>query len=414
MGRDGREQGGGITLDPVPAPNSVLARVQLDNTFAVMRVPGAALLWTKHREAKWTIAPRRLREALNMQDPVKDAIRDAFMALDVTNASILMNEASGNAPVLEARLAIENAVPESAVVWEVLSAGQGRIWINDAFRGSAGLATRLTWTLPLLWEYHRGGDVVPGVVGVNLGDADYIPGIAFCSSNPEIELVPDPEFMDLEGYRNLRQSISEANVPWEKRIGIAFWRGSTTGIRHPREWRTLPRARLCEITRASTLFDVGMSSIVQIAEQDIIDEIKSSGLMRDYVPVTQFKNYRYHIDIDGNTNSWSGLLQKLLSGGTVLKVESERGFRQWYYDRLMPWKNFVPIAADMSDLVEKVDWLTKNDDSARKIAAAGCALAATIDWPDELRLAAPAISRAIGKNKLPLPRGAALSQALFQ
>ena len=45
---------------------------------------------------------------------------------------------------------------------------------------------------------------------------------------------------------------------------------------------------------------------------------------------------RHLIDIDGWANSWSGLFQKLLSGSTVLKVASNKGFRQWYYDRLEP------------------------------------------------------------------------------
>ena len=59
--------------------------------------------------------------------------------------------------------------------------------------------------------------------------------------------------------------------------------------------------------------------------------------MRDYVPEIAFPAYKFQIDIDGNTNSWPGLFQKLLTGSAILKVASPYGYRQWYYDRLRPW-----------------------------------------------------------------------------
>jgi hypothetical protein len=73
---------------------------------------------------------------------------------------------------------------------------------------------------------------------------------------------------------------------------------------------------------------------------------------------------KYQIDIDGNSSSWPGLFQRLLSGDTVLKVTSNKGWRQWYYDDLLPWENFVPVASDLSDLVEIVDWLVGHDELA--------------------------------------------------
>ena len=36
-----------------------------------------------------------------------------------------------------------------------------------------------------------------------------------------------------------------------------------------------------------------------------------------------------------NSNSWAGLFTSLLTAACVLKIESEHGFRQWYYDRLV-------------------------------------------------------------------------------
>ena len=49
------------------------------------------------------------------------------------------------------------------------------------------------------------------------------------------------------------------------------------------------------------------------------------------------------------SNSWSGLFTKLLTGSTVLKVESPMGFRQWYYDRLKPFEHYVPVRPDLAE-----------------------------------------------------------------
>jgi hypothetical protein len=117
--------------------------------------------------------------------------------------------------------------------------------------------------------------------------------------------------------------------------------------------------------------------------------------MRPHVPFLNYQNYRYQIDIDGNTNAWSGLFRRLLTGCPVLKVTSLAGFEQWYYDRLKPWVNMVPVAADMTDLPEKILWLRANDDCAQKIGEAGRALAEALTDEREIAHAAPVIASAI-------------------
>ena len=101
------------------------------------------------------------------------------------------------------------------------------------------------------------------------------------------------------------------------------------------------------------------------------------------------------MDIDGNSNAWSALFQKLLSGSVVLKVDSSSNFRQWYYDELIPWKNFVPIKSDMSDLIEKVHWLLDHDDEARQIGENGAKLAYQLTYERELDMALINIKKAL-------------------
>jgi hypothetical protein len=154
--------------------------------------------------------------------------------------------------------------------------------------------------------------------------------------------------------------------------------------------------RVCYISRANPdIIDAGITSIVEITDPSLRHALQSPGMLRPYVPREAFRRYRYQIDIDGNSNSWSGLFTKLLTGSPVLKVASGPGFRQWYYDHLKPWSNYVPVAANLTDLVEKVEWLRAHDEAARRIGEAGRDLAEALSDKQEIIRAVPVIAEAM-------------------
>ena len=33
---------------------------------------------------------------------------------------------------------------------------------------------------------------------------------------------------------------------------------------------------------------------------------------------------------------------------------------QWWYDRLIPWKHYIPVRSDLSDVKERFDWAEAN------------------------------------------------------
>lgn len=244
------------------------------------------------------------------------------------------------------------------------------------------LTIRLLLLMPLITAFHQSRDFLTGTVLINLGDYADTNGMAFCSNRDGQILIPDTDFVESKGYMNTRNHFELNVVPWELRRPVAFWRGNTTGIRSGDSWRTIPRIQLCEICSSPgvrSLFDVGVSGLAQIpkAERKALEE---SGLMRAYVPMLTSNQYKYQIDIDGNSNAWAGLFQKLLSKSTVIKVASPYGFRQWYYDKLIPWEHFVPVESEMDDLVEKTRWLIANDAKAKKIGQQGAELASSLSY----------------------------------
>ena len=257
--------------------------------------------------------------------------------------------------------------------------------------------TRLVLLLPLIRTFHTSPYFQKGEVFINLDDSADAAGLAFCSNRGDSILIPDTDFLNSFGYRQSRIDFSMDMPGWKNRKQLAFWRGSTTGVRSGKSWHSLPRLRLCKLSNQveyQSMFDVGISSLTQVSKTEE-KEIIEAGYIRNFVPLSMSNQYKYQIDIDGNTNAWSALFQKLLSGSVVLKITSPHNFRQWYYDDLIPWENFVPVESDMSDLVEKINWLIDNDDKAMQIGVNGRELASKIIYEQELNKAFIKIHKAL-------------------
>jgi hypothetical protein len=254
----------------------------------------------------------------------------------------------------------------------------------------------LVWVIPLLVRAVTSERVPVGKAFLNQWDAAIVPGLAYCAAGDESFLIPDNVFLPTEGYRALKQELAQAETEWERKQPIAFWRGSTTGqvLDPARGWRSLQRVGLCFLSsRRPELLDAGLSNIVQWSES-IASEIRQSGLMKGHFPASKLQAFRYLIDVDGNSNAWGGLFERLLTGSTVLKVASPRGFKQWYYARLHPWHHYVPVAADMSDLMDKIEWCKANDTAARRIGENGRALALSMNYESEMETALDVVTAA--------------------
>lgn len=82
-------------------------------------------------------------------------------------------------------------------------------------------------------------------------------------------------------------------------------------------------------------------------------------------------NYKYQIDIGGvSGTTWGGLRWKMCaSGGLVYKVDTWS--QDWWHTKLVPWKHYVPVNSNFSDLYEMYQWAEQNPYEAYKIAVAG-------------------------------------------
>ena len=314
-------------------------------------------------------------------------------------------------PGMRIRLALDESAPDKETVLRLCFCSGS----DDAFhKGMLKFQTSATFTksrfcelhtrrllqsLPLFASYLASRHFYPGSVLLNLGDAPQLGGLAFCSHLEQSFLIPDHLFIGSGGYQSMKEQFSSQWVPWERRSPVAYWRGATSGGRWaPSVWMDSPRARLCLIARDAAvpgIIDAAISRIGAGVSDEVAAAIREAGIFRDQVPASEFGNYKYNIDIDGNSNSWPGLFVKLCAGGAVLKVASPRGFRQWYYDRLIPWVNFVPIAMDMSDLVDKLQWLRNHDGEASDLGRQARELAVSMTLHSELDVGSRTIADAV-------------------
>jgi hypothetical protein len=69
-------------------------------------------------------------------------------------------------------------------------------------------------------------------------------------------------------------------------------------------------------------------------------------------------NYKYILDIDGNSSTWDATAWKLNSGSVIFKTDSN--WEQWFYKEYKPWVHYVPVADDFSDIQERYKWCEAN------------------------------------------------------
>ncbi len=195
------------------------------------------------------------------------------------------------------------------------------------------------------------------------------PCFVFAAEENVKDLILIPDIKALAGYTKLRKAIPEANErhPWESKIAMGFWRGATTGgYSTQSNWNLLARTKLVLMSLAQPqIVDARFNMVVQ-CDPEIPKMFKTKGLVSKSVDRPTHLKYKYLVDVDGNSCSFERYFWLLLSNSLVLKQITPN--IQWYYGGLEPYKHYLPVKEDLSDLSDKLCWAKEHDVEAKQMA----------------------------------------------
>jgi hypothetical protein len=157
-------------------------------------------------------------------------------------------------------------------------------------------------------------------------------------------------------YWGLIKNLAERDVPYRDKKGQAVWRGATTGNDSGNGTRYLLVNKLYRETKG---FDVGFSQIVQ--NQDHL-----SHLLKASKTIEEQLKHKFLICMAGNDVA-SGLMWMLSSNSVVLMPKPE--FESWLMeDKLQPYVHYIPLAEDLSDIEQQLEWCKIHEAECIKIS----------------------------------------------
>ncbi len=213
----------------------------------------------------------------------------------------------------------------------------------------------------------------------------YIPILSMCSSDrfADVAIPTHEDWARVMSFENIffpqkcRNYNFKFNHNWEEKKNLAVFRGSNTGCGY--NLNNNSRLKLAKLgveygpkTGNKQLLDVGITNwnlrIRKNKDSEYL-QIPNVGDLELVAKLTpeQQSNYKYVINIDGHVSAFR-LSLELNMGSCILLVESMEKWKLWFSDILEPYVHYVPIKADLSDLIDKIKWCQKNDDRCKMIA----------------------------------------------
>uniref|UniRef100_A0A1A8ICF7 KDEL (Lys-Asp-Glu-Leu) containing 1 n=1 Tax=Nothobranchius kuhntae TaxID=321403 RepID=A0A1A8ICF7_NOTKU len=188
------------------------------------------------------------------------------------------------------------------------------------------------------------------------------PIFSWCGSNNTRDIVMPTydlteSVLETMGRVSLDMMSVQANTgpPWSEKNATAFWRG-----RDSRQ----ERLELVKLSRAHPdTIDAAFTNFFFFKHDESL-----YGPMVKHVSFFDFFKYKYQINIDGTVAAYR--LPYLLAGDSVV-LKQDSGYYEHFYHELRPWEHYIPIKADLGDLLEKIRWAQDHDEEAKKIALAG-------------------------------------------
>uniref|UniRef100_A0A182F622 Glycosyl transferase CAP10 domain-containing protein n=2 Tax=Anopheles albimanus TaxID=7167 RepID=A0A182F622_ANOAL len=204
---------------------------------------------------------------------------------------------------------------------------------------------------------------------VNLGDWPLVkkggpsrttgpyPIFSWCGSDDTFDIVMPTYDITESTLENMGRvmldmlSIQRRGVPWPDKHRKAFWRG-----RDARRER-LELVRLAR--RHPELLNASLTNFFFFR-----DEESEFGPRVAHISMHDFFDYRYQVNVDGTVAAYR--LPYLLAGSSVV-MKQDSFYYEHFYRKLVPMRHYIPFEADLSNLLQQVEWARENDEKAQEI-----------------------------------------------
>lgn len=172
-------------------------------------------------------------------------------------------------------------------------------------------------------------------------------------------------------------NIHHNPTEWNDKIPTAIFRGSSTGFGLTEndnmriKVAMMSLARVCDEYDTTPYIDAGITSWnvrpriqKETGYVDTFDDRILELPLLSYMTLEEQSRYKYILHIDGHTSAYR-LSRELGSGSVILYVQSR--FKLWFFDQLVPYVHYIPVAEDLSDLYKQIQWCRLHDEECQRI-----------------------------------------------
>lgn len=146
------------------------------------------------------------------------------------------------------------------------------------------------------------------------------------------------------------------DIPFENKKNSIIWRGCNSGFFNERNNRAM-RGELVEKYYNHNIFDIGYCDM-RYENDKYIYKIDKKKICKNYVNITDQLKYKFILSVEGNdfaTNLGWILLSNSIPICPVHFIET------WNMEtKLIPWKHYVPVLNDFSDLSNNYNKIVAN------------------------------------------------------
>lgn len=215
--------------------------------------------------------------------------------------------------------------------------------------------------------------------------------------------VPDPRGnhvivrMDRGQHEDTIATLASIDIPFQDKWDVLVWRGSTTGQVSPSPCHSkwLNRSRMLLVQKHCCNNDAR----IDVAFAGNLVKGVPPNWKRARMELASLLKNKFIMVVDGNAEATS---TEWVMASNSVPFMAPPVIQTWsLHSWLQPWKHYVPLEPDFSDVSSKLDWAISNPEEAAQIAAEGAAFMKEFDDKDrEERINAAVLATYLDRVKI--------------